>query len=408
MEATETYEEIGGRRINKPQWLLRDIIFGASIPVLFFVLTYGLFQLGEIRYRPWLFSPLTFCLTLLCDISLFIYPLYLFKKRNLGSLFGPSLSRSIFKEFFKSLFIVFLIIFLIGIIITVIEMVSKAKLSTPEIWKIAPNNTLFILFLFFGFTLGPFCEEVFFRGFLYNALKTRTSLAVATLIQGGFFGILHYPNLLNAFTVFLLGIALAIVYEKRKSLISAMFVHGMKNAFVFIPILIVALQNIHSPATSWNEAKTHPGWLRSYPSAETERQKDGMQQWKYAIDTWGSKGSKNWKKEANAFNSVCTWFPDDRLACAKAKLGIVAIYFYYLSDYRRVIIEADNLLSEYPEQKEQCASALANKGWAYYLLRDFKNSRLAFKKVVNEFKEYPGALESAQRGIAGLDFLEKK
>jgi tetratricopeptide (TPR) repeat protein len=182
----------------------------------------------------------------------------------------------------------------------------------------------------------------------------------------------------------------------------------MKNAFVFFPLLIVALQNIHSPAASWNEAATHPGWFKSYPPAGIEMQKDGMQQWKYAIDTWGSKGSRNWKKEANAFNGVCTWFPDDRLACAKARLGIVTIYLQSLSDYRRAIIEANNLLSEYPEQKEQCAFALVDKGWAYYLLRDFKNSRLAFTKVVNEFREYRDALEPAQKGIAGLDFLEKK
>jgi tetratricopeptide (TPR) repeat protein len=182
----------------------------------------------------------------------------------------------------------------------------------------------------------------------------------------------------------------------------------MINALVLIPLLIVALQNIHSPATDWDEARTYPSWFKSSPPVEIERQKDGMQQWKYSIDTWGSKGSKNWKKEANAFNAVCTWFPEDRLPCAKAKLGIVVIYRYYLNDYRRAIIEADRLLSEYPEQKEQCASALAEKGWSYYLLKDFGNSRLAFTKVANEFSEYPDALKLADRGIEGLDFLERR
>jgi uncharacterized protein len=407
MEIPETYEETGGSRLAKPPWFLRDIILGGSIPVFFYVFGYGLSQLGEIRYRPWLLSPLSFCLTLLCDLILLFYPMYLIRKRKSNSLFGPFLSHGIIKEFLKSLFIFFLISLPIGLIISFIEMISKTEYA-PRAFGYFPNNILFLLFLFFGFTLSPVCEEVFFRGFLYNALKTRTSVVLATLIQGALFGILHYPDLLNAFAIFLLGIALSIVYEKRKSLISVILVHAMKNAIVLIPVLIVALQNIHSPATNWNEAQIHPGWLTSSPSTELKRQKDGMQQWKYAIDTWGSKGSRNWKKEANAFNGVCTWFPEDGLACAKAKLGIVAIYLHYLSDYRRAVIEADNLLSKYPEQKEQCALALANKGWAYYLLSDFKNSRSSFTKVVSEFGEYREALESAEKGIAGLDFFEKK
>jgi len=406
MEIPHTFDETGQSRLDKPPWSLRDIILGASIPVLFIILVYGVFQLDEIRFRPWLLSPLFFCLNLLLDLSLLIYPLYLYKKRNLSSLFGPPLTHSVFKEFLKSVLILLLISLPIGLIMVCIEMILKTELAKPELYRYFPNNILLLLFVFFGFTLAPVCEEVFFRGFLYNALKTHTPVIVAILIQGVFFGILHYPDLVNVFATFLLGIALAIVYEKRKTLISAIFVHGMKNAIVLIPILIVALQNIHFPAANWDEAKMHPVWFKSSPLTEIEKQKDGMQQWQYAIDTWGSKGSRNWKREANAFNSVCIWFPEDRTACAKARLGIVSIYHYYLSDYRRAIIEADNLLSEYPEQKEQCALALAQKGWAYYLLWDFKNSRLAFTKVVHEFREYQNALEMAENGIAGLDFLK--
>lgn len=260
MEIPEIYEKTEQINLDKSPRPVRDIIFGASIPVLVLVLGYyGLPQLGEIRYRPWLFPPLQCFLKLFSDLSLLLlYPLYLFKKRKLGSPFGLPLPHSIFKEFLKSLFILFLVRLSTGLVINVIKLISRTE-SAPEVSGNALNNILFLIYLFVGFTLGPVCEEVFFRGFLYNSLKTRVSVVVATLIQGAFFGILHYPSLLyafdypkllNAFEVFLLGIGLAIVYEKRKSLISAIFVHGTQNAIVLIPLLIVGLQNIHFPATN--------------------------------------------------------------------------------------------------------------------------------------------------------------
>lgn len=404
----ETLEGNALNKSDKTPWPLKDMIFGASIPVLFLILSYVLYEIDQVRYRPWLLPPFYFFLTVLSDLSLFLYSVYILRRRNFGILFSPVGAPYIFKELLKSFFILFLISLPIGLVITLIEMISKTEFTTPETWKYLPNSFFSLFILFFGFTLGPVCEEVFFRGFLYNALKTRVSTVGATLTQAAFFGFLHYSNLWNVFTAFLLGIALAIVYEKRKSLLSPIFVHGITNAMFFIPLFILALQNIHFPAANWDDAKMQPYWLSSFPPEQIERQKDGIQQWQYAINKWGTKGSRQWKKEANAFNAVWAWFPEDRTACAKAKLGIVTIYLQYLGDYRRAIIGADNLLSQYPEQKEQCASALAKKGWSYYFLRDFQNSRLAFNKVVNEFKEYRDAIESAQKGISGLDFLEKR
>jgi len=157
---------------------------------------------------------------------------------------------------------------------------------------------------------------------------------------------------------------------------------------------------------NWNEAQTRPSWFKAYPSGEIERQKDGMEQWQYTINKWGSKGSRQWKKEANAFNALCMWFPEDRTACAKAKLGIAAIYVRYLKDYRRGIVEANYLLSQYPDQREQCASVLSEIGLAYLMLKDFKNSRISFERVINDFQDHKDALESAQKGIKWLNDLE--
>src|SRR5205823_6075766 len=39
--------------------------------------------------------------------------------------------------------------------------------------------------------IAPVCEEVFFRGFFYRALRTRMNVPVAALIDGTVFGLIH-------------------------------------------------------------------------------------------------------------------------------------------------------------------------------------------------------------------------
>lgn len=403
---------------KKSPWPIRDIIFGISIPILFLILGYVFNHLDQIRYRPWLVMPLSFTLLILNFISLILYSIYIFRKHNYDPHYVPliiplpfSKVRKVLKELLSSFFIFLLIGLIIGLIAKLISILLKTRITTPEVWEwatYAPNSNFLILVFIISFTVGPVCEEIFFRGFLYNAMKTRTSVVVAAIFQAALFAVLHRYDLLNRFVVFLTGIALVIVYEKRKNLLSPIFIHAMKNAVWCLPLLVLTLQNFHTPAANWEEAKIQPDWLKAYPPAQVTRQKEGMHQWQYAIDKWGSKGSKKWKKEANAFYVVHKWFPEDKTACAKAKLGIVVIYFNYLRDYRRAIIEADSLLFRYPEQREQCALALTTKGWCYYFLRDFENSRIAFNNVVDNFRQYNDAFESAQKGIEMLNILESK
>ena len=138
-----------------------------------------------------------------------------------------------------------------------------------------------------------------------------------------------------------------------------------------------------------------------------EKQEDGTKQRQYAIDTWGSLGKRQWKREVNAFEAVCYWFPEDKEACAKARQGIATVYCDYLKDYRRAINETERILSEYPQQKEVCARALAVKGWSYYRLKDLQKSRETFNRIVKDFNEYEDILHSANQGILQLDKIER-
>jgi len=393
---------------DKTPWSLRDIIIGVVILIPFIFQDKNPVLIDFFLHRPWLLFPSLLILTLASDGSLLFYSLYILKKRKF-SLFPSMQSSQILREFLKAFFYFLFVIFTVGLLMLFVEIIFKTEMKEPgSALKLLPSNLYLIILCVTGFTLGPIVEEIFFRGFLYNALKSYVPMAIAGIVQAALFSVVHRYSFLNSLIVFIIGIALVVIYEKRRNLLSPIFVHMLMNSFFFIPLLVLTVQNLHTPALDWKEARVAPAWLKSVPIEQIERQEDGLRQWQYAIDKWGSKGAKKWKIEANAFNAVLHWFPNDRTACAKARLGIVTIYHRYLGDHRRAIIEADKLLLEYSDQKEQCASALAAKGSAFYMLKDFESSRASFDRVINDFKNHKESYEFAQRGIKSLEYWREK
>lgn len=78
---------------------------------------------------------------------------------------------------------------------------------------------------------GPMIEEVFFRGFLYNALKVRWGRGWAALFSGSLFAILH-ANWIGFLPITLLGLLLAYSYEWTGSLIASMAIHILHNSLI--------------------------------------------------------------------------------------------------------------------------------------------------------------------------------
>jgi len=115
-----------------------------------------------------------------------------------------------------------------------------------EALKIAPPpqplNRLFeegtsqkIFFIAMGLVifLGPVIEEIFFRGFLYNALKGKWGIKWAVLTSGFLFAALH-ANLIAFLPIVLLGCALAYSYELTGSLVASITIHVFHNALVMM------------------------------------------------------------------------------------------------------------------------------------------------------------------------------
>ena len=88
--------------------------------------------------------------------------------------------------------------------------------------------------------VAPLAEELFFRGFLYQALRKWRGVAQATVLSALLFAVAHGHPLLIA-GIFPLGIILAYVFEKRNSLTATIATHAFFNGISLI--LIVAFEN---------------------------------------------------------------------------------------------------------------------------------------------------------------------
>ena len=85
--------------------------------------------------------------------------------------------------------------------------------------------------------VAPFAEEFFFRGFFYGALRTRFSVAVAAVIDGLVFGLIHFEGgtdgLLIVPPLALLGGIFCLVYERTRSLYPVIALHSLNNSIAY-------------------------------------------------------------------------------------------------------------------------------------------------------------------------------
>jgi len=76
--------------------------------------------------------------------------------------------------------------------------------------------------------IAPVLEEIFFRGFIYRFLKGVCGIGYAVVFSAGFFAALH-GYWFTLLPIFILGVVLARLYEKRGSFIACWTFHVLHN-----------------------------------------------------------------------------------------------------------------------------------------------------------------------------------
>jgi len=256
---------------QRAQWSLRHLLLGLLILVIIKAINFLPRDLLE-QIPMWV-NPFFFMAVFL---ALLIYPFWGMQERFQFPRIGKMAH-----EARKAISLTFYVLVAIYITDIVWSLIAPEISLTPLVWQNAARSNQYAIFAFIMLlvtTIGPIAEEIFFRGYLYNAIKARSSSMIAMIVSSLLFAIAHSYGTAPTVVVFLLGICLTVIYERRNTLITPIFVHAGINvvgAFFFALLMIL---NAYAPVMGVG-GETHPdGILVTVVLPETGAARAGIRE----------------------------------------------------------------------------------------------------------------------------------
>jgi membrane protease YdiL (CAAX protease family) len=186
---------------------------------------------------------------LLPHVFLLLFPLVTRDQQSRGTLRMPSIGRC-----FAELGIAAPIVIAAAVVLWTIDYVLSRVLPgislTPEAvdhLALYANPVIVLVLSLFAVALAPITEEVFFRGFLQNALRARMPMLLAAICQSLLFGFAHFLGTAHALTAFVVGLIYTLVYEWRKVLVAPIFVHAGLNLVAAVGLLFTMTTRADRP-----------------------------------------------------------------------------------------------------------------------------------------------------------------
>ena len=107
-----------------------------------------------------------------------------------------------------------------------------------EVFMKEKETAVLLMSTLFAAIFGPIAEEIFFRGFMYPAVKKKFGIFGAVMVTSAIFAFLH-AHLVGFLPIMALGILLAYLYEKTGSLVSSMVVHIVHNVGMVFLVFVM-------------------------------------------------------------------------------------------------------------------------------------------------------------------------
>jgi hypothetical protein len=114
--------------------------------------------------------------------------------------------------------------------------VSTARTGESLVASINDPLALGVLFLLIC-VVAPLVEETIFRGFVYAGLRRRLPLVPSVVGSAALFALLH-ANPEAMLPITLIGVVLAILYERTRSLWPCIICHALNNTLVFLLMML--------------------------------------------------------------------------------------------------------------------------------------------------------------------------
>lgn len=124
----------------------------------------------------------------------------------------------------------------VALVNSLVPTVTNEPFQNPQIYALAPMGfswTGLIIMIVMAGVVAPLAEEIAFRGLLYPWLRDRWGVPAAAAASGLCFAALHgVVILIPALTV--IGIVLAVLYQRSGSLWTAVIAHGVFNTVMIL------------------------------------------------------------------------------------------------------------------------------------------------------------------------------
>ena len=228
--------------VNKIRWTLRDVIVSAAVVM---TVNGGFHIWAKQQIFPnctayLLWEMALFLAMILVPIGI-IFGFYRqnmaeinWRSRNLGRDAAFALITAV------ALFSVIFGLVIVCNMVTDSDYPSQVQRSLPfcQIMSL-PQLLLFLLFLCL---VGPVSEEIFWRGFVYQAFRKKISLVAAIVCQALLFAVYHFRSTERFLVVFFIGLGLGYAFHKRRNLVTPVFIHVCVNS-IFAGFLIAGIQS---------------------------------------------------------------------------------------------------------------------------------------------------------------------
>ena len=137
----------------------------------------------------------------------------------------------------------------VAAIVALLSAVTGDEVSVPEQVTQGLRGFELVVFAVFAVVVAPITEEFMFRGLIYRSIRDRFGVALGAIVSALLFGAIHFvasdawtDTLALQVTMVVTGLGLALVYERRKTLLAPIAGHAAFNLIAVVVIVADALR----------------------------------------------------------------------------------------------------------------------------------------------------------------------
>jgi len=234
------------RKVTLSSWGILDVI-KASIVIIFTAYIIGIaeaFILKKLNIDMSMNLRMifgTFFVDIIAALVIFYFIMVKYKE-------GIEVLGLRFSSFFKNILsgitsYIFMLPVLLAVLLFSIWILNHFGYSPPpqpvfEAFMEEKRNRVLLFLTIFVSVFGPIVEEIFFRGFMYSAIRKRVGVLGAAFLSASIFSLLH-TNIAGFLPIMMLGVLLAYLYETTGSLVASITVHVLHNSAIICFVFFI-------------------------------------------------------------------------------------------------------------------------------------------------------------------------